>query len=97
MREYLIRQINDEDFFIPFQNWKDVLVTSAFESRVVQENGRFYVQVENCKIYFSPEPPGLQISFSECFISEEIANQITEEILTNIESFTGEKGKIIPI
>ncbi|MDQ3816897.1 MAG: hypothetical protein M3362_04280 [Acidobacteriota bacterium] len=97
MREYIIRQIDDEEFFIPYKQWKDVLRPSSFVSNVVEESGCFYLEVEGCKITFSPEPPGLQVSFEDCSISAEVADQIVSEILASMESFTNKKGKIIPL
>jgi hypothetical protein len=97
MYEYLVRQIDDEEFFILFQNWKEVLRPSSFETKIVQESGKFHIEVEGCKISFSPEPPGMQVSFCEFSISEEKANQIVQEILANMELHTGRKGRIIPI
>ena len=97
MREYLIRQLNDEEFFLPYQNWKDILRPSSFSTNVVQESGIFYLEVEGCKVTFSPEPPGLQISFENCDISAEVADKIVQEILASVESFTHQKGKIISL
>lgn len=97
MREYLIRQIDDEEFFIPYQSWRDVLCPSSFPSNIVQESGEFYLDVEGCRVTFSPEPPGLQISFEECGVSAEVADQIVREILQSIESFTGRRGKVVPL
>ena len=97
MREYLIRQIDDEEFFIPYQSWGDVLRPSSLPSNVVQEPGAFYLEVEGCRVTFSPEPPGLQISFEGCSVSAEVADQIVQEILESVESFTGQRGKIVPL
>jgi hypothetical protein len=97
MREYLIRQGDDEEFFIPYQSWKDVLRTSSFPSNVVQEPGVFYLEVEGCRVTFSPEPPGLQVSFGECEVSAEVADRIVQEILEGIESFTNQRGKVMPL
>jgi hypothetical protein len=95
VREYLIRQLDDEEFFLPCQSWKDVLRPSSVSSNVVQEPGSFYLEVEGCRVTFSPELPGLQISFEDCDISAEVAERIVQEILVSVESFTNQKGKII--
>lgn len=97
MREYLIRQLDEEEFSPPYENWKDVLHPSSFTSNIVQESGVFYLEVEGCRVTFSPEPPGLQICFEDCDIPAEVADRIVQEILMNIETFTHEKGKIIPL
>jgi len=97
MRDYLIRQVDDEEFFIPYQNWKEVLRPSSFASNVVQAAGVFYLEVGDCRITFSPEPPGLQISFENCSVSAEVADKIVHEILASVESFTNQRGKIIPL
>ena len=97
MREYLIRQLNDEEFSLHYQNWRNVLRPSSFPSNIVPENSGFYLEVEGCKVTFSPEPPGLQISFEDCDISAEVADRIVAEILASVESFTNQKGKIIPL
>src|SRR5829696_1594578 len=97
MREYLIRQDDDEGFFIPYQSWKDVLRPSSFPSDVVQEPGLFYLEVEGCRVTFSPEPPGLQVSFGDCGVAAEVADRIVQEILESIESFTNRRGKIVPL
>src|SRR4051812_46639316 len=95
MREYLIRQDDDEEFFLPYQSWKDVLRPSSFPSKIVQEPGVFYLEVEGCRVTFSPEPPGLQVTLGDCGVSVEIADRIAQEILESIESFTGRRGKVI--
>ena len=95
MQDYLIRQLDDNEFFLPYQIWGDVLRPSSFTSNVIQESGAFYLEVEGCKVTFSPEPAGLQISFEDCDISTEVADRIVQEILSSVESFTGQKGKII--
>lgn len=97
MREYLIRQVDDEEFFIPYQNVSDVLRPSSFSSNVVQESDVFYLEVEGCRVTFSPESPGMQISFEGCSVSAEVAGQIVREILESVESFTGQRGKIVPL
>lgn len=97
MREYLIRQDDDEEFDIHYQSWKDVLRPSTFPCNVIQEPGAFYLEVEGCRVTFSPEPPGLQVSFGDCDVSAEVAAQIAREILESIESFTGRRGKVIPL
>jgi hypothetical protein len=97
MREYLIRQLDDEEFTIPYQNWKDVLRPSSFPSNTIQQSGVFYLEVEGCKVTFSPEPPGLQISFEDCDISADVADRIVQEILSSVESFTACEGRIIPL
>jgi hypothetical protein len=97
MREYLIRQIDDEEFFIPYQSWRDVLRPTSFPSSVVQMPGIFYLEVVGCRVTFSPEPPGLQISFEGCGVSAEVADRIVQEILESVETYTGRRGKIIPL
>ncbi len=97
MLEYLIRQIDDEEFFIPYQNWKDVLRPSSFAFNIVQEANSFYLKVEGCRVSFSPEPPGLQISFEDCSLKADVADHIVREILESVESFTKRKGKIISL
>jgi hypothetical protein len=46
MREYLIRQLDDEEFSIPYAKWGDVLRPSSFPSKVVRESGIFYLEGE---------------------------------------------------
>jgi hypothetical protein len=97
MWEYLIRQDDDEEFYLPYQSWKDVLRPSSLPSNVVQETGVFYLEVEGCRITFSPEPPGLQVTFSDCSLPTEVGDRIAQEICESIETFSGQRGKVIPL
>ncbi|MDT4965777.1 MAG: hypothetical protein QOJ64_514 [Acidobacteriota bacterium] len=97
MRDYLIRQLDDEEFSIPYQNQKDVLRPSSFPPNTIQQSGVFYLEVEGCKVTFSPEPPGLQISSEDCDIAADVADRIVQEILSSVESFTAREGRIIPL
>lgn|GEM_PF-6820930 len=91
--QYLIRQLDDDEFDISVSDYPLVLRPKSFESTLVEPSG-YEILVENCLISFSPEPPGLQISFSGG-LSAKDADLIVNEILENLEEVTGNKGKVI--
>lgn len=97
MRDYLIRQLNDEEFFIPYQKWAEVLHPSSIAFKIVQNASLFYLEVEGCKVTFSPEPPGLQITFENCEILAGTADRVVAEILQSVERYTKQKGKVIAL
>ncbi len=97
MREYLLRAIDDEEFDIPHPKWGEVLRPKSYPSKVIEGWGALRLEVLGCEVSFSPEPPGTQIVFESGDISPEVADAIVQEILESAESFTGQKGKVIPL
>ena len=97
MREYLIRDEDDEEFDIHLSNWPEVYRPKSYPSKVIDGWGLLRLEVLGCEISFSPEPPGTQIVFESGEISAEVADQIVREILERAEAFTGRKGKIIAL
>ncbi|HSE31458.1 MAG TPA: hypothetical protein VLA93_07760 [Pyrinomonadaceae bacterium] len=97
MREYLIRADDDEEFDIPFSKWAEVLRPRSYPSKVIKGWGLLRLEVLGCEVSFSPEPPGTQIVFESGEIEPNIADAIVREIVESAESFTGQKGKIVPL
>jgi hypothetical protein len=97
MREYLIRTIHDEEFDIPYLKWNEVLRPKSYPSKVIEGWGMLRLDIVGCEVSFSPEPPGTQVVFESGNISAEVADAILQEILESAESFTGQKGKVVPL
>jgi hypothetical protein len=97
MREYLICTTDDEEFDIHLSKFADVLRPKSYPSRVIEGWGALRLEVAGCEVSFSPEPPGTQVSFESGEISPELADAIVQEILESAESFTGQKGKVVPL
>ena len=97
LREYLIRADNDAEFDIPFSKFGDVLRPRSYPSKVIEGWGHLRIEVLGCEVSFSAEPPGMQIVFETGEISPDIADSIVREITESAESFTGQKGKIVPL
>src|SRR5215203_7325022 len=97
MREYLIRTIDDEEFDIPYPKWSEVLRPKSYPSKVIEGWGALRLEVEGCEVSFSPEPPGMQVVFESGDIPAAVADAIVQEILESAESFTGQKGKVVPL
>src|SRR5687768_11236135 len=95
--EYIICDVDGEEFNIPYQKWGEVLRPKSFPSEIIAGWGALRLRVAGCEVSFSPEPPGTQIVFESSDISTEVADAIVREILENAESFTGQKGKVIPL
>jgi len=97
MREYLIRTIDEEEFDIPQAKWGEVLRPKSYPSEVTEGWGALRLKIAGCEVSFSPEPPGTQIVFESGDISAEDADAIVHEIVESAESFTGRRGKVIPL
>ena len=97
MREYLIGTIDDKEFDIHHSKWAEVLRPKSYPSKVIEGWGALRLEVAGCEVSLSPEPPGTQIVFESGDISPEVADVIVQEILESAESFTGQKGKVVPL
>jgi hypothetical protein len=97
VREYLIRTTDDEEFDIPSAKWGEVLRPKSYPSEIVEGRGALRLKIAGCEVSFSPEPPGMQIVFEGGDISREDADAIVREVLQGAESFTGLKGKVVPL
>jgi hypothetical protein len=95
-KEYLICNLDDEEFDIHHSKWAEVLRPKSYPSKVIEGWGALRLEIAGFEVSFSTEPPGTQIVFESDDISPEVADKIVQEILENAESFTGQKGKIIP-
>ena len=97
MREYLIRTMDDEEFEIHLSKWAEVLRPKSYPSKVIEGWGALRLEIADCEVSFSPEPPGTHIVFTCDDISPDIADAIVQEILESAESHTGQKGKVVPL
>lgn len=69
----------------------------SYPSKVIEGWGHLRIEVLGCEVSFSAEPPGMHIVFETGEISPDIADAIVREIAESAESFTGQKGKIVPL
>ncbi|MCC6601708.1 MAG: hypothetical protein IT327_00790 [Anaerolineae bacterium] len=91
--EYLIRP--DDDWFnLHKDDFSHALRPLTYRSETITGWGDHRIKVEGIEIAFSFEDPGIQISFAG-EINGEIADQIVDEILKNIEVTTGQSGRVI--
>jgi len=99
--DYILRKTDKEEFNLNCKDYGKVLRPTSIESKWIEE--KFKLETPIGVIYFSPEPPGLQVSFrgssdSEDYSgSKEYAKKICQEILESIEIHTGEKGEIVEL
>lgn len=99
--EFLLRQENDQEFDLLCTDYEKVLRPRSMKT--TWEQSKFELTTPQEVISFSPEPPGLQVSFGDDAEfedysgTEERAIKIAKEILENIEKHTGQKGKMIQI
>ena len=96
MYEYTICDVDGEEFNIPHREWSEVLRPKSYPSEVIQGWGALRLKVAGCEVSFSPEPPGTQIVFESGDIPVNVADAIVHEIVLSAESFTGQKGKVVP-
>ena len=97
MLEYIIRAEDGEEFDIHASKWRDVLRPISYESEVIEGWGVLRLRILECEVSFAPEPPGTHIAFECENIERDIADAIVKEIVESAESFTGQKGTIIPL
>ena len=99
--EYILRQTNKEEFSINCKDYEKILRPSSVESTWIP--GTFKLTTPVGSIEFSPEPPGLQVSFEDYSGSgtyeeyQAYANKSCQEILESLEAHTGEKGEIVEL
>ena len=94
-REYLIRP-NDDWFNLHKDDFSQALRPLTFRSEPIAGWGDHRIRVEGIEIAFSFEDPGIHISFAG-EINGEIADQIVDEILKNIEATIGQSGRVVPL
>jgi hypothetical protein len=97
MREYLIRTADGDEFDIPQAKWAEALRPQSYPSEVIEGWGALRLKIAGCEVSFSPEPPGTQIVFESGDISPGEADAIVREIFEGAESFTGQRGTLIPL
>ena len=69
---------------------------SLLEANRLPGGGDHRIKVEGIEIAFSFEDPGIHISFAG-EINGEIADQIVDEILKNIEATIGQSGRVVTL
>jgi len=96
--EFLIRRTDGEWFSLPPPGQlAEVLKPQTVPSQPTAGWGTHRIKIPNGVIAFSDEDPGIQVIFEEYTGSEDEALRIVEEILANIESATGQRGRIVPL
>ncbi len=96
--EFLIRRTDGEWFSLPGSSQlPEVLKPRTVPSQPTPGWGTHRIKIPNGVIAFSDEDPGIQIIFEEYTGSEAEALSIVTEILANIESATGQRGRIVPL
>lgn len=94
MHEYLIN-CPDEDWALPYGKWDEAFRPNTIPFKRMP-GVEYRIEVAGVPIYFADEMPGIQVCV-EGEISELIARQVVEEVLSNLERITGQKGKVIDL
>jgi hypothetical protein len=76
--------------------WPEVMHPTTVPFRPAQGWGNYRIEIDGTEIAFSDEDPGVQVIF-EGELSDTLERQIVEEILSNIERTTGQRGRIIEL
>lgn len=95
--EFLIRRTDGEWFDLPFDQLSQVLKPRSVPSQPTPGWGTHRIKIPNGEISFSDEDPGIQVTFEDYSGSEEEALKLVGEILANIVSSTGQRGRIVPL
>ncbi len=93
MSEYLIKR-TDGEWFDLHGRLAEALRPSSFPSERVDGWGDWRIRTNGVEVSFSYEDPGIQVVFEE-ELPQEIADQIAEEILRNVENVSGQKGCLL--
>ena len=96
--EYILVGDFDECFDLHQSKWAEALCPAGIEYYQPIGFGQDHLtlHVGEINVTFSPEPPGWQVSIDKA-PSEEQAYLLVEAIHKNIESVSGQKGKIVPL
>jgi hypothetical protein len=97
MIEFLIRRTDGEWFDLDSSRNAEVLKPRSVSSEPVSGWGDHRIKIPNGVISFSYEDPGIQVMFDEFSASREEARLMVEEILSNIEAATGQRGRIVDL
>ncbi len=93
--EFIIKRNDGEWFDLDKDEYDDVLKPNSYNYDIIDGWGNHRIKVNNCEISFSFEFVGFQICFEDEpgeSITDEDAEIIIKEILSNIEQSTKQKG-----
>jgi len=93
MSEYPIKR-TDGEWFDLRGRLADALRPSSFASERIDGWGDWRIRTNGVEISFSYEDPGIQVVFEDD-LPQDVADQIAEEILRNVETVSGQKGRVL--
>jgi hypothetical protein len=86
MKEFLIRRADDDFCLIHINRFDEVSRPESVKSVKIDGWGDYRLKIENCEVAFSFEMAGIQISFENCEITNENAQNIVDEICYKVET-----------
>lgn len=92
--EYLI-PCTDGDWMLDYDQWPEVFRPNAipFERLPGIEHR---LLIAGVPVYFADEMPGIQIA-AEGELSEAVGRELANDVLTNLERVTGQRGRVVEL
>lgn len=80
---------------IPTDKFNDIMTPKSYPSKLVIHDKEYYYEIDGDRLYYSWEPPGIQMTFNP-EISYTKAKQIADEIIKNILA-TGQQAELLEL
>jgi len=97
-REFILRRadIEGEWFSLSSSDFSKVLMPASKDAHGVDGDGPYRIEVENSTLSFYHDDPGIHVVCTGP-ISDASLSNILREILDQIESATGETGRVVAL
>ena len=83
------------DIEIPNDKFNDIMTPNSYPSILVMLDRGYYYEIEGDRVYYSWEPPGIQMTFNQ-EIPYSKAKQIADEVVNNILA-TGQHAELLEL
>ena len=91
MAEFLICRTDGDWFDLHYPQFFEVLHPNSIPYKKL---GEYTIEVEGCEVSFFDEMPGIHVVLRKKPLASAIQTQVLQEVLENIERYTGQKGRI---
>jgi hypothetical protein len=96
MREYAICFYGWQDHRLDESQWPEVMHPNSVPWRLIAEGDNYRIEVEGVEVsIFDMSPLGISIVFHGRRVPKELARQVVEEVLSNIQQAIGQEGWIV--
>jgi hypothetical protein len=92
--EYLI-SCSDGDWTLGYSQWPEVFRPNTLQFERLP-GVEYRLLIAGVPVYFADEMPGIQIAV-EGDLPEEVGRQLANDVLTNLERVTGQRGRIVEL